>query len=536
MAEWAHASTSNLAPEGNACEYWVELDGAEHGPTEARWAGLAGNQAAPEEILLALVATESRLTRLVLANRRELPPSIARQLAAVAITTGDPGLATALATQQHLETDDVWALVESGFPEVLFPLAFLPEPPDGLLERLAAHPDPSTRWAVASRPGLSRPLAELLARDPDVEVRCALQGIVDDPPAYLAAIQIRDPDPRVRATFAPYLDPELLPLAVADSHPQVRGAATQHEQITDALLDRLAADGSAEVRLGAAWSQWSATYPAGRPRWQLRLAEDPDPQVRLVLTRRLGRGDDALLTRLAEDPDPAVRGAAKARLGLHPTDRPTDEWSPYDNKMNLFEGLHDKRQLSLTELEWLAVHERVGHYLFRPEAFARASAELLRQCAQSEHALLRRAVAHVAALPEDLARQLAADPDPTIPHTWGLYGSTSPDVLRLLAAGPQPIVEALLANPHTPADVLAGLPGTARRIAADPLTPTGTLAGLATDPDDATRLAVAGNPGSPGEVLARMAATEADPAILRAVCGHPSLPVAAMRDMLRSAG
>ncbi|MEV6964658.1 hypothetical protein AB0M47_06035 [Hamadaea sp. NPDC051192] len=535
MAEWAYVDNCRVAPDGSASKYAPVLEGVELGPAEARWAGLAENQATPDEILLDLVATESRLARIVLAYRWLLPPAIARRLATIAIETRDPGLVAALAEQRYLTDDEIWALMDSGFPEVLSSLAFIADPPDGLLERLAVDADSSVRYMVACRPGLGRPLVELLAADPDVEVRIALGGIVADPPSYQAEIQLRDPEWSVRVGVVTHLEPELLPVAMADSHPRVRAAVAEHPQVADELLARLAVDESPEPRWAAAfagWRSWSLSPLSARPEWQQRLVDDPDPQVRFAIVRRLDLSDAELLTRLTVDDDPTVRGAAKARLGWHPADRPTDEWNLWDSHGAPSVDLYGKRQLTLTELEWLAGRAPYGLNGLGPTALAGASEELLRQCADSAYPVLRRLVADVKALPEDLALRLAADPDPAVHSAFELCRSTSPDVLRLVAGWPEPWVLALMANPRTPIDVLATLPGTARHIAADPATPPRTLAGLAADPDVPTRLAVAGNPSCPPDVVATMAFTESDPNVLRVVCGRSSLPVEIMRDLL----
>lgn len=537
MVTWGLVDISMLAPETSACTRWVRLPGTAADPADARRAGLAANPAAPDEILLGLTETTGRLTMLTLAYRRELPPEVTRRVAAIALATQDPALVGALVEQGRLDRDEIAAAAGSASPELVFELAFVADPPAGLLDALARHPMPLVRYAVACRPSLPRPLVELLAADPDLSVRDALAGIVADPPDYLPGIQIHDEHWQIRANAAVDLPADLLPQATADPHPAVRAAAAGNPRIGDELLARLAADPMPEVRLAAAASRLSHPRPATPPHWQARLAGDPDPQVRLAATHLLGvvgshaerDGDRQLLHRLADDLDPAVRGAAKARLGLHPTDRPTDEWNAYDQKLNLLEDLLGKRALTVAEREWLASRERFAHVLFRPEAFAGASEDLLRRCAASEVAMLRCAVACAPGLPEQLALQLAADPDPRVRGAYALYRSTVTDVLRLLATLPDVDVEALAANPRTPGDVLSALPGTARRVASDPLTPAATLAGLSTDPDTATRLAVAANPACPAGVLAAMAAAEPDPEIARVVCGHPALPVEAMR-------
>ncbi|MHB1762645.1 MAG: HEAT repeat domain-containing protein [Acidimicrobiales bacterium] len=88
--------------------------------------------------------------------------------------------------------------------------------------------------------------------------------------------------------------------------------------------------------------------------------------------------------------------------------------------------------------------------------------------------------------------------------------------------------EAVAWNPNTPGEVLARLAkdedeDVREAVAWNPNTPGEALAGLAEDEDEDVRAAVAGNPSTPREVLAGLAEDE-DEDVRAAVAGNPSTP------------
>ena len=152
--------------------------------------------------------------------------------------------------------------------------------PERLL-MLAQSADPAVRAAVASSGRAPQAAQELLARDPDVEVR---RSMVRYAGRELGSLFLDDPDDVVRG-FAVWTAPaNRLPALAEDPSPLVRGRVAEHEAVTVELLRGLAADEDSDVREMVAGGR--------RTPWGLlgQLSVDPDDTVRRIASRELERG------------------------------------------------------------------------------------------------------------------------------------------------------------------------------------------------------------------------------------------------------
>lgn len=160
-------------------------------------------------------------------------------------------------------------------------------------------------------------------------------------------------------------------------------------------------------------------------------------------------------------------------------------------------------------------------------------ADVLTALARDPKPSLVAGVAQYQRLPRPLAEELCRHPDPQVRRGLARNTSLDPELLARLES--DSVAFALAANPSTPAEVVARLAAnasfTVRRAAAhrtDP--PAGTYALLATDPERVVRHPVAANPAVPGQVLRSLAV---DPQVRDALLSNPSLP-AELREQLSS--
>lgn len=209
-------------------------------------------------------------------------------------------------------------------------------PPD-VVAHVARVGDPKTRREVARREDLPRDLVDLLARDPDTEVRTAVsvrpeltegereavdyvvephevvQVGADPYGAPLSHARSAHPLLRRRVAYNPELSAELVELLAADEDPGVRIILAQHHPEAPAeLLLRcyLEYEGRNRDRL------------LGLPRFPVaglaaRFGTAEDPAVRLLATLD-PEADPALVDVLTRDPDARVRAAAVRNPALPP--------------------------------------------------------------------------------------------------------------------------------------------------------------------------------------------------------------------------
>ncbi|MEU0878536.1 hypothetical protein ABZ345_08070 [Lentzea sp. NPDC005914] len=150
--------------------------------------------------------------------------------------------------------------------------------------------------------------------------------------------------------------------------------------------------------------------------------------------------------------------------------------------------------------------------------------DLLTALARDPNPVLVSAVAEHQRLPGPLAEELSRHPDPQVLR--GLARNISLDPKLLAGLEDDSVAYALAANPATPCEVVArlatNLSFTVRRAAAHRTDlPAETYVLLAADPERVVRRPVAANPAAPEQVLRSLAA---DPEMRNALLGNPSLP------------
>ncbi|QJE71916.1 DUF2336 domain-containing protein [Aerophototrophica crusticola] len=168
---------------------------------------------------------------------------------------------------------------------------------------LAAHPDPSVRGWLATRPDVQPELLFFLAEDPDVGVRRAIAGN-DATPVQAARRLSRDADADVR---------RLLGAKLARALPHLTGAELASlRDLAHQVLNDLAAD--QVVRVRAALASTLADVEVAPPRLVARLARDVSREVaEPVLRTCVTLTDEELLSIIASQPLPWVLEAIARR-------------------------------------------------------------------------------------------------------------------------------------------------------------------------------------------------------------------------------
>lgn len=175
------------------------------------------------------------------------------------------------------------ALSEHADSNVRRAVALHPAAPARVLASLAEDPDPDVRWCAGRHASLPRELVERLARGPHIEARASVAG---NPslPEHLRDLLWRDDDGEVRAFVLQHMPSSALADAARDPDPRVRVALTEREDLPLALIEQLAGDVNAQVRLHILFG---ARPPAHVIR---RLLADKDEDVRQAAAERLPSG------------------------------------------------------------------------------------------------------------------------------------------------------------------------------------------------------------------------------------------------------
>jgi hypothetical protein len=479
-----------------------------------------------------------------LATNPALPPGLLRRLIAwrrgFGRVAGRADLTGEL-VEEMLATDWSWLLTSLAGNRAVAPSVRL---------RLAGHPDPTVRWAVASGAAgePDRAAFERLVTDPYQRLRVALAEN-HDMPADLRARLAGDPDPEVRQTLArtwPDLPEGVRRRLLTDRQETVRAAACAtyhtrlpHPGIPADLLPALIAD--PVTRAGAVRH---LTLTAG---WAARLAGDPDYEVRRELARHPGL-PAGVRDRLASDDSATVQAAVFAR-----------EDTPEPLRALIHDEVHRKDAASgdtlldhpgLEDLDDLAfvqlIEDREAAGVLRYGPLPWVTADPVRHVG-SPYVRFRIAAAVAAAsLPPGAVRRLLADDDPRVPETVVGHAPHLVDVAtaeRIERAHRRPSK----GGRSRPADSYPFPPEALRRFAADPAPrmrvlgprdpglPVEILAALAADPVADVRSAAAAHPRMPASVLVRLL-DDADERVAAAAGAHPALPVGAMAALLHRAG
>ncbi|MFI5866196.1 hypothetical protein [Streptomyces sp. NPDC051546] len=513
--------------------------------------GLAANPALPADLLDRLTGLAGRLTdsdedlACALAERTDLTDHHVRALAAA------ESAAAELVRTGRLDPAEVDPLER---PSVALALLDEGVGPPGWARALAAHPDPRIRWQLASRPGLPLDVREALAADPDVSV-VAEFGIWTTDPALAARLAAH---PHAEVRMATAINESVPPAALAalitgeGLAPAASCLVCDREDIpfthdpscprTDCELPGGAACAGGHESTVHDTLQRAARNPATPAGAAASLAGHPSMIVRWSLAERTDLTQE-VYARLAADPVPGVRDEAAGNPALDgPLIRTLATGGRKD--VGLLRRLARLPRIPLDVLADLAPSVRLG-----PGPVPRLAAATERELAAlaaSPHAGVRALVARGRGLPAALRDALAADPDAAVVTCVAAHPGLSEDRLRAMVArhGVQVLAQ-VAANPDAPPALLAELARhdppvrrALRAIAAHPHATEPALLPCLADPR--ARTAAAGHPALSAPVLAGLLAdvapdTHAPTATAEAAAANPSLPRAAMEELLARA-
>ncbi|WP_326736835.1 hypothetical protein [Streptomyces sp. NBC_01022] len=483
------------------------------GPAERRLIGLALNPAAPVDVLLRLLASESAAVRMALCRDRTLPDPVVDAV----VAHPDGTTRGFFAENPYADPEQRARLVDDPEYRVRGRLArepwaddvCMPRPlPDRTVVRIIETYEDDLLWELNRliSPGLRRAMpthASAKVRHMGADAWRSLT------PRELAAL-VADPDPDVQKaaaansrSYARLRDPD----AVREDLP----AHPCHAHTHLLMYGALAPDVVAEALPRHAWLiARNASVP---PETVALLAAHPDPKVRTRVAQRPDLGP-AERRALAVDPDPEVRLA----LSVHP---------------------------ALTEEERAAIDYEVEqensycHYpVYDPELVP--DLELVRAHALSAHPLLRRRAARELHLPADLVALLADDSDLGVRVLLGQNHPDAPATLLLRCFLEYTGCDRwhLTGHGNFPRAGLARFAGdedpAVRRLALlDPEIHADTADRLTRDPDPQVRADAARHPRLPQE---RIAALLDDQEPAQWAAANPALPAATMYELIAEAG
>ncbi|MEV6395217.1 translation initiation factor 2 [Streptomyces sp. NPDC051907] len=497
----------------------VPKPGAETERRSSALKGLAVNPASPLDVLLRLLEPEYSDAWSALAmDRREYPEPLLDAI----VRHEHPRLPGGLARNPHVDGELRGRVVDNPHWLVRAKLASGPHRsweavarplPDWVVERMITTYDGQELSELVASRQIPWRLYYAYATHPIASVRRWATNVWEDLPEERRAALLADPHPEVRksaaASAARYDEEE-----TARQLPTAFGHHLTHLLVNCRLPraeieSRLAAD-SEDDGEGHAWA-FAHNYSTP-PDLVARIAEHPDPKVRLEVARR-DELDPAVLWRLARDADPGVRTAVSVRPELTEEERATIDYAVATDED--FEPAEHHRRLP------------------RDPA-------VLAGYAASAHPLLRRRAAADPDLPDELAAVLVEDDDLGVRV---LLAQNHP------AAPPALLLRCYLEYTRTYRQRLAELPGfpvegLAERFAdaEDPL-----LRWLATldpglspdladrltrDQDSAIRAAAARHPRLPAD---RLRALLDDDELASSAAANPALPIEAMRSLLETA-
>lgn len=460
----------------------------EAGPAERRLAGLAVNPAAPDRLLLRLLADGPPVARMALCGDRDLPESVVDAL----LTHPDRRARAVFASSPHADPAQRARLVDD--PEYIVKGHLADGPANRWVVRPRPLPDATVVHMINTYDGelvgglylqISAGLRRELPTHPDPKVRLWDMGSWSGLSAEVRSALLADPDPEVRECaelsaerHACHEDPQWVQRELPDRSCHARTGMLMHDALSRAVIDSV---------LTTPVGEEDRAMIAGNPGLPsdvvVLLAADPDPKVRECIAGRPDLGP-AERRALAADPDPEVRLALSTNSAL-------------------------------TESERAGIDYEVPEGgTFGPcyQSDPPRDPAALRRDALSAHPLLRRHAAAEHLLPPDLLDVLTVDPDLGVRVT--------------LAQN----------HPEAPAGLLlrSFLEYTGRHRAellSRPNFPTVGLAAYAEHEDPAVRALAARDPEL-APALADRLTSDPDPSVRGALARHPNLPAARIVELL----
>ncbi|MDX2848775.1 hypothetical protein PV342_09930 [Streptomyces sp. PA03-3a] len=450
----------------------------------AALAYLSWNPSAPADVLLRLLKHDDRAIRRNVVQRGDLPFDVVEEI----LADPDPELRAEFALSANADPALRARLLDDPSPRVAMALAIGPiayrkaaEPlPARAYERLLAHPDRRIRCETVTSHAVPAHLLAGLADHADSPLRKAACRAWDTLTDDAREALLHDEDLDVRRAAALQVcrqDAERtawLVESLADSWH--RETVLRHGMLSRELAERLVAEDDP----GAV-----AANPCLPPDLVRRLADHPDPRVRLAVSAR---------------PELTERERAAIDYTVGPEDR-------------------------LGVLDWVWD--------------ARNDPKVLRRCATSAHTWLRRSAAVCPGLEPDLVELLSRDEDFAVRLLLCEFHPEPPPelLLNLYLHGSHRAVMMPAAHPRFPAAGLAARfadstdPEERRLALTDPDLPAETLAEFARNP--ARRRAAARHPRLPVPLIRGLLD---DPETACAAAGNPSLPARDMHRLLDGAG
>ncbi|WP_433113464.1 hypothetical protein [Micromonospora sp. CA-246542] len=491
--------------------------------------GLAGNPAAPVDVLLRLLDNHAEAVPAAFRRRADLPPAVV----AAAIRHPVARVRGALAANPHVDPvirlrllDDperrVFELVRED-PDLALPDRAFLRSLDRLVEqfRQGIMTSDELRGEAFEFGIRDRRAVPVVATHPEPLVRAAAVDLLGNVPEtsreQLRETLLHDDVPEIRAATAHFYaerervqEPADLPgngYAYRDMLSSLRLSPTLIEHVLSGRDRGRGVDAM-------------AANPNLPPEVVEALFDHPSADVRCGLAQR----DDltrAQLARLAADPDVSVRTAISVHPALSEMDRAAIDidvtTAPYDRRTALF--WHNRAELPSPPLPPLAESVRL---------------------AVSVNPLLRRRAAVDPRLPADVAAVLSDDPDSGVRTLLAHHHPSAPPDLLLRVYREYEHCQCrgsrLLALPNFPTAALARFaedqaPAVRRLVARDPQADPTLVDRLTHDPDAAVREAMAACPQLPADRIIELL----DHAELaESAAANPSLPVQVMRERVAS--
>lgn len=483
-------------------------------PAERRLAGLAVNPAAPDHLLLRILADGPPAARMALCGDRDLPEPVVDAL----VSHPDQRARAVFASSPHADPVQRGRLVDDPEWLVRAHLAEGPahhrEPwPRPLPDEAVVHM--FTTYDNELLSGLYRQVStELRHRmptHPEAKVRRAGVGSWSGLPAEVRASLLDDPDPGVRESahesaslHAQHEDPSWVERELPDHSCHARTHLLMHCALSRAVIDSVLT-----APVGKEDRAMIASNPGLPPDVVVLLAGDPDPDVREDIARHPGLGP-AERAALAVDPDPKVRLAVSVHPALTESERAAIDYVvPEGDAVGFLPDLSPPRDPAAVRLKALSCHP------------------LLRLHAALDHHL-----------PPDLLALLATDPDLGVRVTLAQNHPDAPAAFLLdcfLEYTGRDRAE-LLTRPGFPTVGLAAYaehedPAVRALAARDPEAAPDLVDRLTRDPDPAVRAALARHPNLPASRLAELLE---DGELARYAAANPALDPAVMEELVDS--
>jgi hypothetical protein len=423
------------------------------------------------------------------------------------------------------------------------------------LARLATHPAPEVRRAVAANPNTpTQVLLRLAVHFPEEVLRNpVLELLLLENPNLLAEMR---PESRDRLLGSPACWPEFVRWALKYGEEEALLALCRNPLLPREALEALQSYPSEKVQQAARLHLGSQAE--ARAEAALLEASTEADSAQLFDALALGLVPPWLLGRIAQAPDYALRQAVAA----HP------QAPPEILAQLLLDEAEEVRQAAAENPRTPQVARRFAQDLLlgrplpperllelsertpglRPLLLSHPSfpSGALRTFAFDEDWRIRQAVARNPQLDRRLLRRLGQDPDRDVRKAVAANPAAPPDLLeRLLCDADEEVRQAVLANPAVPRQTLGWLerlrradpglspellarlalekPWARRWAAAHPALPEGVLESCAKDAEWQVRQAVAHNPNTPASVLALLS-SDLDHDVRQAVAQHPHTP------------